>query len=121
MSMWITDGREVLDTPTDRDKLTLHGDMSPEATSLRLVAARITAGFQQKDFSRLLEIPNTTYNAQEKRGAPSKKVLQYLYRTHGIDLNFILYGDMRFLPAPLQERLLEALASEKQSRDHPDS
>lgn len=97
-----------------REKLTLLGDTSPEAISIRLRAAREAAGYaQQKDFAAEAGLSATTYNSQEKRGAPSITVMKILYRQHRIDFNFVLHGDFAQLPGDVQERLFEALSSSR--------
>ncbi|MBL3571350.1 hypothetical protein BV509_20455 [Rhodovulum sulfidophilum] len=97
-----------------REQLTLLGNTSPEAISLRLRAAREAAGYaQQKDFAAEAGLSATTYNSQEKRGAPSIPVMKILYRRHRIDFNFVLHGDFAQLPGDVQERLFEALAAAK--------
>ena len=89
--------------------LTRLGDTSDEAIARRLTAARRSVAPVQKDFAAALDISVTTYNSQEKRGAPSKAVMSFLYKNHRIDFNFILHGDFVTLPSDVQARLMDAL------------
>ena len=101
-----------------KEELARWRDWSDEAISTRLVAARLAAGYpRQKDFAALFRLGATTYNSQEIKGRPAIKVVQYLFRNHRIDFNFIYHGDFLHLAPEVQAALFEALASGKRGAD----
>lgn len=63
----------------------------------------------QKEFAAHVGLSPTTYNSQETKGSPSMKVMEYLYKNHRIDFNFVLYGDFLTLPGDVQTALFAAL------------
>lgn len=84
---------------------------------MRLRAARMVTGHQQKKLAELIGIKQTTFNTQEKKGAPSLDVMRYLYKAHRIDFNFILYGDFSQLPGDVQLALFDVLSARPMSDD----
>ncbi len=86
-----------------------HGDTSAEAISARLIAARISTSLRQNEIAAAVGIPKQTYHSQETRGAPSIKTGRYFYRAHGIDFNFLYFGDFLQLAPDVRERLVSAL------------
>ena len=95
-----------------KERLARTGDTTKEAIGLRLRAARIAAGYKQKDFAAMLELKPQTYNSQETKGAPSIDVMRHLYRAHRIDFNFILHGDFAQLPGDVQDSLFAVLSAD---------
>ena len=96
---------------SDFHKLSRYRDSSEQAISLRLKASRTFVSESQVAFATAVGLKKTTYNHQEVSGRPSKDVLDYLYLTHEIGPNFILYGDGRRLPADAIEAIAAALPS----------
>ena len=68
-------------THEELEELAKRGDISAEATAIRLAAARKLAGFTQKSFADELGINVKTYNSMERRGAPSREVMLVLHVT----------------------------------------
>lgn len=94
----------------DKIALTRQGDMSLEACTIRLRAARLVTGMQQKEFAAAASVGKTAYNNMEAGlSFPSRDVMKYLYRGHRIDFNFILHGDFAQLPADVQAALFAQL------------
>lgn len=93
----------------EKEALTQRSIVSSEAISRRLKAARMVAEPKQKEFAAQVGLNPTTYNSQETKGAPSIKVMEYLYRNHRIDFNFVLYGDFLTLPGDVQAALFSTL------------
>lgn len=89
------------------------GDMSVEACSVRLIAARIASEVgSQKDFADHAGVGQTTLNNMENgRQYPNRQVMKTLYRGHRIDFNFMMNGDFSQLPSDVQDRLFESLAT----------
>lgn len=96
-----------------KERLARTNDMSDEACARRLLAARRVTGIEvQKDFAAMCGVSGTSYNNMEKaRQSPTLKVVQYLYRAHRIDFNFILNGDFSQLPPAVQNALFEQLSA----------
>lgn len=84
-------------------------DCSPEAIARRLKAARMLVTAHQKEFAALLDLSDKTYHSQEKRGAPSMKVMSFLYKNARVGPNFILLGEFVPLPGDVQDALANAL------------
>ncbi|SEB78246.1 MULTISPECIES: hypothetical protein [Rhodobacterales] len=93
----------------EKERIARFRDTSPEAIALRLRAARSLVAEQQKDFAALLNINPKTYHYQEKTGAPSFQVLDYLYRNARVGPNFVIIGEMLPLPGDVQLALIAAL------------
>lgn len=93
----------------EKERLTRFRDSSDAAIARRLRAARHIASASQKDFAKLVQLSETTYNSQEVKGRPSMAVLNYLYRNQRIGPNFILFGEFLPLPGDVQSALLGAL------------
>jgi transcriptional regulator with XRE-family HTH domain len=96
-----------------KEALARINDMSLEATSLRLRAARLAAGFEvQKQFAKAVGIGESALNnAETGQNGPNLKVMGYLFRNHRIDFNFILNGNYSQLPGDVQAVLFEKLAA----------
>lgn len=104
-----------------KELLAMTGDTSKEAIGKRLAAARLSSGFQQKEFANLLKVAPQTYNSMEKKGAPSISAMRILYRAYRIDFNFILHGDFAQLPLDVQTSLFAALLEKSQRDDRKPS
>lgn len=98
-------------THDELEKLFRHGDTTPDAISARLIAARISTGLRQNEIASAVGIPKQTYHSQESRGAPSIKAGRYFYRAHGIDFNYLFFGDFLQLAPDVRDRLTEALTA----------
>ena len=84
----------------EKRELARLGDISTEATSFRMRAARMALGLSSKDMAEELGMPATSYGAYENGKAhPKLAAIRYLYRQYDINFDFILYGDFRRLPA----------------------
>lgn len=92
-----------------KEHLVRFRDSSDAAISLRLRAARAISSSSQAEFAELVGMTPTTYNTQEVKGRPSRKVLDYLYRNKRIGPNFIIYGEFLPLPCDVLDALLAAL------------
>ncbi|MBB3995284.1 DNA-binding XRE family transcriptional regulator [Sulfitobacter undariae] len=101
-------------THEELEKLFRQGDTSNDAISIRLIAARKSTGMQQQAVASAVGIPKQTYYSQEVRGAPSIPIGRYFYRAHGIDFNYLYYGDFIHLDVPVRERLISALTGESE-------
>lgn len=101
-------------THEELESLFRHGDTSPDAISARLIAARVSTGLKQSEIAAAVGIPKQTYHSQEVRGAPSIKSGRYFYRAHGIDFNYLYFGDFARLAPDVRDRLVEALSAAMQ-------
>lgn len=101
----------------EKEALTQRTVVSPDAIARRLKAARMVAEPKQKEFAAQVGLSPTTYNSQETKGAPSMKVMEYLYKNHRIDFNFVLFGDFLTLPGDVQSALFEALRAIDRGQD----
>lgn len=95
----------------EKEGLSFTGDMGIKASAIRLIAARYVAGFEkQKEFAKAAGVSPTSYNGMEKAVQfPNRKVLEYLFKAHRIDFNFMMSGSFSQLPGDIQERLFAAL------------
>ena len=98
-------------TYEDLEHLFRRGDSSNEAIRLRLIAARLTVGMEQKEVADALGVAKQTYHSQEARGAPSIQAGRYFYKAHGIDFNYLFFGDFHKLEVDVRDRLAEHLAA----------
>ncbi|KEJ97410.1 DNA-binding transcriptional regulator, XRE-family HTH domain [Pseudosulfitobacter pseudonitzschiae] len=98
-------------THDELEKLFRHGDTTPDAISTRLIAARVSTGLRQNEIATAVGVPKQTYHSQESRGAPSIKAGRYFYRAHGIDFNYLFFGDFLQLAPDVRDRLTEALTA----------
>ena len=90
--------------------LARYADISTEAASFRLRAARLSLGLTQKEMADEVGAKPGSYSTYETgRVHPPLAVIRHLYRAYNIDFNFILYGDFRRLPADTQEPIFDAL------------
>ena len=97
-------------TRDDLETLFGYTDTSPNAISRRLIAARKSVQMLAKDVAAEIGIPKQTYHSQEARGAPSVQTGRYFLRAHGIDFNYLFYGDFDHLDASVRDRLIAILA-----------
>jgi transcriptional regulator with XRE-family HTH domain len=94
----------------EKRALARYADISTEAASFRLRAARLSLGLTQKEMADEVGAKPGSYSTYETgRVHPPLAVIRHLYRAYNIDFNFILYGDFRRLPADTQERIFDAL------------
>ena len=98
-------------THDEYELLFRRADTSPDAISARLIAARQATGLQQVQIAKAVGVSKQTYHSQETRGAPSLKTGRYFYRAHGIDFNYLYYGDFLQLDSDLRDRLALALTA----------
>jgi len=95
----------------EKETLSRLGDMSVEACSARLVAARQTTGMSQLEVSQQADVANNSLNNMERgRQFPNREIMRYFYRAHRIDFNFLMHGDFAQLPQNVQAALFEKLA-----------
>lgn len=96
----------------DRDSAAMRGDIGKKACAIRLLAARLAAGYdQQQKLARAIDIRPTAYNNMEKGlSFPTREVMRFFYRAHRIDFNFLMHGDWSQLPADVIDALFDALA-----------
>jgi transcriptional regulator with XRE-family HTH domain len=94
-----------------KERVALRGDMGLIATSKRLKAARLIAGYDvQKKFAKDCGVSITSYNNMEKgMSFPNREVMKFLYRGHRIDFNFIINGDFAQLPLDVEQKLFDEL------------
>ena len=105
----------------EKRELARLGDISTEATSFRMRAARMALGMSSKDMAEELGMPATSYGAYENGKAhPKLAAIRYLYRQYDINFDFILYGDFRRLPAELQERVFDAMLEMQSPKGRPE-
>lgn len=97
----------------EKERLARYRDSSSEAIAFRLKAARSLVAERQKDFATMVGINPKTYHYQEKTGAPSFQVLDYLYRNARIGPNFIVMGEVLPLPGDVQIALIDALIASR--------
>lgn len=96
----------------ERDRLARTGDSSNTAAGIRLVAGRVAAGLRQVDLSSQTGIKtNALSNMEKGRQFPSRAVMIHLFRSFGVDFNFLMYGDYSKLDPGLQDRIFDALQS----------
>lgn len=100
---------EEMDIET-KSRLARYADMGQVACAIRLYAARIVAGVGQETVAQACGIRKQAYsNMETARSFPTRTVMQYYYRLHRIDFNFLMHGDFAQLPADLQGTLFSAL------------
>lgn len=105
----------------ERERLSRHGDSSPEAISLRLKAALKVSQLSQKELATEIGRPLTTVNSQIKAGSPSIDLMRYFYKGFRVDFNFLLHGDLAQLPGDVQLQLTNALAGIAPAEERPTS
>lgn len=97
-------------TRDELENLFAYTDTSPNAISKRLIAARKAVGMKGIDVAAAIGIPKQTYHSQEARGAPSVKTGRYFLRAHGIDFNYLYYGDFDGIDPKVIDQLIAALS-----------
>lgn len=106
----------------EKRELARLSDISTEATSFRMRAARMALGLSSKDMAEQLGMPATSYGAYENGKAhPKLAAIRYLYRQYDINFDFILYGDFRRLPADIQERIFAAMLEMQSPEGRPEA
>ena len=96
----------------EKQRLARTGDVSNDAASFRLRAARecLEPRISQKAMAELLGVPQTTYASYETGDAyPPPAIIRYFRREHEFSFDFIMYGDWRRLHGDLQERVFDAM------------
>lgn len=110
LSISVQKNRTVDDTtPMTQEELEQYfryGDTSPEAISHRLILARLSTGKLQKDIASEIGISKQTLHSQEAAGSGNVKTGRYYLRRHGIDFNFLFYGDASRLSSETVSRLV---------------
>lgn len=83
---------------------------SDEAVAFRLEATRLALGYPQKaEFCRQLKIePQKWSNAIGGHNAVPRDILARLRERFGITSDWILYGDLRLIPADLARSIAAA-------------
>jgi transcriptional regulator with XRE-family HTH domain len=105
----------VLCDPMDheeKERLARKGDVSKEAVSLRLRAAResLLPRRSQKSMAEEFGVPISTYASWENADVfPSVEVIRHFRREYEFTFDFIIYGDWLRLPADVQERVFDAM------------
>lgn len=85
-------------------------DMSLEACTIRLRAARALTGLAAKDLAAACGMSKQALSSAENAVSfPSRELMRYLYREHRIDFNFMINGDFVQLPGDVQDALFPAL------------
>jgi transcriptional regulator with XRE-family HTH domain len=120
---WAGTGRRGSRVDHDEKRaLARFGDITTEATSVRMRASRMALGLNSKEMAEELGMPTTSYSAYENGKAhPKLAAIRYLYRQYDISFDFILYGDYRRLPADIQERIFDALLEMQTPKDQPEA
>lgn len=103
---------------TDEDReLFRHGDESREATSWRLIVAFDCIGMGQREVGDIIGRGEASISSQVSgRQYPSRVLSSYLFREHGIDWNFIAYGETGSLASAVAERLVVSAISLRNER-----
>lgn len=99
---------------TSKEELSGLSDMGKDAAARRLVAARRHVGLTQTQLAENCGLQTNALNNMEKaRQFPNRAVMKYLYRAHGIDFNFLMFGSFSQFPQSVQDSLFQKLADEK--------
>mgnify|MGYP000185637024 CR=1 FL=1 len=98
-------------TYEELERVFRRGDSGNNALRLRLIAARRAVGMEQKEIADAIGVPKQTYHSQEARGAPSVAAGRYFYKAHGIDFNYLYFGDFQSLDAEVRDRLAAQLGA----------
>lgn len=94
----------------EKERLARTNDMGLEACAIRLRAARYAVGLAQQEMAKRSGVSKTVLNnAEAGLSYPSRDVMKYLYRTHRIDFNFLMNGNLTQLPGDVQDSLLPKL------------
>ena len=103
---------------TEKDKLALRGNDSKEASAKRVKAARFVTGLNQLQFGKAAGISKAAVSNIEKTlSFPTRPLMQFLFRDHRIDFNFMINGDYAQLPSDVQDALFEQLSNVHNGRD----
>ena len=80
-----------------------------QAIGLRLKAARIALGFNQKDLYDDLDVgASTWHNWESGKRTPDLFVMLNLKQRHGISLDWVFDGDPSNLPEDIKEKVLKS-------------
>ncbi|WP_206612984.1 helix-turn-helix domain-containing protein [Paenirhodobacter populi] len=94
----------------EKHRLAKFGEVGLEACAIRLRASRKVTGLQQKEMAAAAHVSKSVLNnAEMGLTYPNREIMQYLYREHRIDFNFMMAGLYAQLPGDVQERLFPAL------------
>lgn len=105
-------------TLDEKERLARINDMGLEASAIRLRAAIMASGHTQKSFADALGLSKSVVNnAVVGLSYPNYRVMQYLFRAHRIDFNFMMNGLFSQLPGDVQDQLFPALATAQHEWD----
>ena len=93
-------------------RLARTGDVSKDAVSLRLRAAResLLPRRSQKSMAEEFGVAISTYASWENADVfPSVEVIRHFRREYEFTFDFIIYGDWLRLPGDVQERVFDAM------------
>ncbi len=96
----------------EKQRLARSGDVSKEAVSYRLRAAReaIRPRRSQKSMAEEFGVAISTYASWEIGDVfPSVEVIRHFRREYEFTFDFIIYGDWLRLPGDVQERVFDAM------------
>ena len=98
-------------TSEKKMKLAHTHDLGVTACAIRLRAARALTGLNQKELSSKLPwlSPTNLNNMEKGTSFPNRQIMEYYYREHRVDFNFLIGGLYAQLPGDVQERLFSAL------------
>jgi len=110
-------------TSEDKIRLAHTHDLGVSACAIRLRAARALTGLKQKELAEKLPWLSTTNlnNMENGTSFPNRQIMEYYYREHRVDFNFLIGGLYAQLPGDVQEQLfvaLEAANSEWDRKQH---
>jgi transcriptional regulator with XRE-family HTH domain len=104
----------------EKERLARKGDVSKEAVSLRLRAAResLLPRRSQKAMAEEFGVPISTYASWENADDfPSVEVIRHFRREYEFTFDFIIYGDWLRLPGDVQERVFDAMRAFEANAD----
>lgn len=98
-------------TSDDKERLAKTGDMGAAACAIRLKAARLSTGMNQRELADALGLQRTTNisNMEKAISYPNRETMNYFFKEHRIDFNFLMSGHYAQLPGDVQQRLFPAL------------
>lgn len=97
----------------EKSRLSRIYDTGIVAAAIRLRAARLACNLSQAEVARALGLPRTTNinNMENAVTFPNRDIMEYYFREHRIDYNFLMAGAYSQLPGDVQDRLFPALAA----------
>jgi len=105
----------------EKQRLARTGDISNEAASFRLRAAResLEPRLSQKAMAEKIGVRQTTYASYETGDAyPTPMVIRHFRREYEFNFDFIMYGDWRRLPGDRQDAVFDAMLALEAKADH---